>query len=393
MLAGNLGRAVVKVSAVAPSIASSRPRPGFSSQHAVEAAYKAGELNQDAVIVVRHSGPAANGMPELHKLMPVLGNLQKAGLGGAGHRWSPLRCLRQNPSRHPRHPGSAARAGPSACSPMATCCGWMPKSGRLDCPDRLSGRTPGRGSTLTLEQRIWGRELFSVMRRAVSERRVRRHPSLTKEELCRTGKVTPAEVFAASPLVPVMVINDLEQALPMAKALGRRHLGVRITLRTPVALEAIALIAKAMPDAMVGAGTVLNCAQFDAAVAPVPASSSPGHDPGLLAYAARSTAPLIPGGHPSEVMQALEAGYDHLQILPGRGERRYQGALRHCCALPQVKFCPTGGIGPKNVADHLALKCVATVGGSWMLPAEAVKSGNWDEVTRLSREAVELVKR
>ena len=122
-------------------------------------------------------------------------------------------------------------------------------------------------------------------------------------------KVTPAEVFAASPLVPVMVINDLEQALPMAKALLDGGISVfEITLRTPVALDAIALIAKAMPDAMVGAGTVLNCAQFDAAVAAgARFVISPGMTPALLAHAAKSTAPLIPGvATPSEVMQALE---------------------------------------------------------------------------------------
>ncbi|WP_290437388.1 bifunctional 4-hydroxy-2-oxoglutarate aldolase/2-dehydro-3-deoxy-phosphogluconate aldolase, partial [Aeromonas caviae] len=132
-------------------------------------------------------------------------------------------------------------------------------------------------------------------------------------------KVTPAEVFAASPLVPVMVINDLEQALPMAKALLDGGISVfEITLRTPVALDAIALIAKAMPDAMVGAGTVLNCAQFDAAVAAgARFVISPGMTPALLAHAAKSTAPLIPGvATPSEVMQALEAGYDHLKFFP-----------------------------------------------------------------------------
>ena len=194
-------------------------------------------------------------------------------------------------------------------------------------------------------------------------------------------KVTPAEVFAASPLVPVMVINDLEQALPMAKALLDGGISVfEITLRTPVALDAIALIAKAMPDAMVGAGTRFVI--------------SPGMTPALLAHAAKSTAPLIPGvATPSEVMQALEAGYDHLKFFPAEANGGTKALSAIAAPLPQVKFCPTGGIGPKNVADYLALKCVATVGGSWMLPADAVKSGNWEEVTRLSREAVELVKR
>jgi 2-dehydro-3-deoxyphosphogluconate aldolase/(4S)-4-hydroxy-2-oxoglutarate aldolase len=209
-------------------------------------------------------------------------------------------------------------------------------------------------------------------------------------------KVTPAEVFAASPLVPVMVINELDQALPMAKALLDGGISVfEITLRTPVALDAIALIAKAMPDAMVGAGTVLNCAQFDAAVAAgARFVISPGMTPALLAHAANSTAPLIPGvATPSEVMQALEAGYDHLKFFPAEANGGTKALCAIAAPLPQVKFCPTGGIGPHNVADYLALKCVATVGGSWMLPADAVKSGNWEEVTRLSRAAVDMVKR
>ena len=209
-------------------------------------------------------------------------------------------------------------------------------------------------------------------------------------------KVTPAEVFAASPLVPVMVISDLEQALPMAKALLDGGISVfEITLRTPVALDAIALIAKAMPDAMVGAGTVLNCAQYDAAVAAgARFVISPGMTPSLLAHAAKGTAPLIPGvATASEMMQALEAGYDHIKFFPAEANGGTKALAAITAPLAQMRVCPTGGIGPNNVADYLALKCVATVGGSWMLPADALKSGNWAEVTRLSREAVELVRR
>ena len=156
-------------------------------------------------------------------------------------------------------------------------------------------------------------------------------------------KVTPAEVFAASPLVPVMVINELDQALPMAKALLDGGISVfEITLRTPVALDAIALIAKAMPDAMVGAGTVLNCEQFDAAVsAGARFVISPGMTPALLAHAAKSTAPLIPGvATPSEVMQALEAGYDHLKFFPAEANGGTKALSAIAAPLPQVKFCP-----------------------------------------------------
>jgi phosphogluconate dehydratase len=168
LLAGNLGRAVVKVSAVAPEYrVIEAPARVFSSQHAVEAAYKAGSLNQDAVIVVRHNGPAANGMPELHKLMPVLGNLQKAGhkvalvtdgrLSGASGKIPA--AIHVTPEA--LHGGAIGllRDGDLLRVDAVT--------GRLDCLTDLSGRTQA-DIDLTLEQEGWGRELFSVMRRAVS---------------------------------------------------------------------------------------------------------------------------------------------------------------------------------------------------------------------------------
>mgnify|MGYP000458691364 FL=1 len=168
LLAGNLGRAVVKVSAVAPEYrVIEAPARVFSSQHAVEAAYKAGELNQDAVIVVRHNGPAANGMPELHKLMPVLGNLQKAGhkvalvtdgrLSGASGKIPA--AIHVTPEA--LHGGAIGLLADGDLLRVDA------DSGRLDCLTDLSGRTQAE-IDLTLEQEGWGRELFSVMRRAVS---------------------------------------------------------------------------------------------------------------------------------------------------------------------------------------------------------------------------------
>ncbi|MFR9718791.1 bifunctional 4-hydroxy-2-oxoglutarate aldolase/2-dehydro-3-deoxy-phosphogluconate aldolase [Aeromonas diversa] len=208
--------------------------------------------------------------------------------------------------------------------------------------------------------------------------------------------ISPTEVFAASPLIPVMVISELTQAVPMAEALLAGGISVfEITLRTPVALAAIERIAKVMPEAMVGAGTVINTAQYDAAVAAgARFVISPGMTPSLLAHAAKGCAPLIPGvATPSEVMQALEAGYDHLKFFPAEANGGTKALAAIAAPLPQVRFCPTGGVGPKNVADYLALKCVATVGGSWMLPTDVIQAGDWDEVTRLSREAVALVRR
>ncbi|MGE6168874.1 phosphogluconate dehydratase [Aeromonas media] len=168
LLSGNLGRAVVKVSAVAPEYrVIEAPARVFSSQHAVEAAYKAGDLNQDAVIVVRHNGPAANGMPELHKLMPVLGNLQKAGhkvalvtdgrLSGASGKIPA--AIHVTPEA--LHGGAIGLLADGDLLRVDA------ESGRLDCLTDLSGRTQAE-IDLTLEQEGWGRELFSVMRRAVS---------------------------------------------------------------------------------------------------------------------------------------------------------------------------------------------------------------------------------
>ncbi|HEA3086884.1 TPA: phosphogluconate dehydratase [Aeromonas dhakensis] len=168
LLSGNLGRAVVKVSAVAPEYrVIEAPARVFSSQHAVEAAYKAGDLNQDAVIVVRHNGPAANGMPELHKLMPVLGNLQKAGykvalvtdgrLSGASGKIPA--AIHVTPEA--LHGGAIGLLADGDLLRVDAV------NGSLDCLTDLSGRTQAE-IDLTPEQEGWGRELFSVMRRAVS---------------------------------------------------------------------------------------------------------------------------------------------------------------------------------------------------------------------------------
>lgn len=168
LLSGNLGRAVVKVSAVAPEYrVIEAPARVFSSQHAVEAAYKAGDLNRDAVIVVRHNGPAANGMPELHKLMPVLGNLQKAGhkvalvtdgrLSGASGKIPA--AIHVTPEA--LHGGAIGLLADGDLLRVDAV------TGSLDCLTDLSGRTQAE-IDLTLEQDGWGRELFSVMRRAVS---------------------------------------------------------------------------------------------------------------------------------------------------------------------------------------------------------------------------------
>ncbi len=204
----------------------------------------------------------------------------------------------------------------------------------------------------------------------------------------------PSAVFSASPVVPVMVIKNLDDALPMAQALSAGGINVfEITLRSAVALDAIKIIADAMPDTLVGAGTVISPQQYDAAVAAgAKFIISPGATVSLLKHAVQGSVPLMPGtSTPSEMMTALELGYDHLKFFPAEANGGAPVLKAISAPLPQLKFCPTGGISPKNVADYLALGCVATVGGSWMLPDQAIVAGNWDEVTRLTKEAVDLV--
>ena len=204
------------------------------------------------------------------------------------------------------------------------------------------------------------------------------------------------DILSAGAVVPVIAIDDIHTAVDLAHALVEGGIPtLEITLRTEHGIKAIELIKKEVKGAIVGAGTVTNGEQLKAVEdAGAVFAISPGFNINFAKAAEKSSIAVIPGiATPGELMLALEHGIDTLKLFPAEvvGGREMLKALNG--PFPQVKFCPTGGIGPKNVADYLALKCVATVGGSWMLPADAVKSGNWEEVTRLSREAVEMVKR
>ncbi|OOR96834.1 keto-deoxy-phosphogluconate aldolase [Canicola haemoglobinophilus] len=206
--------------------------------------------------------------------------------------------------------------------------------------------------------------------------------------------LSPQEIFSVSPVVPVMVIKDLDDAIPMAQALLEGGINVfEITLRSDVALEAIKLISAHFPQALVGAGTVINVEQYDQVVAAgAKFAISPGSTPKLLAHAMQNIIPLIPGtATPSEMMQALELGYDHLKFFPAEINGGAPALKAISAPLPQLKFCPTGGISEKNVAEYLKLSCVATVGGSWMLPQDLIDKKDWQQITKLTKRAVDLV--
>ena len=210
--------------------------------------------------------------------------------------------------------------------------------------------------------------------------------------LMRNWKMEPAEVFAQGPVVPVMVIKDLAHAVPVARALVAGGIRVlEITLRTPVAVAAIREIARAVPEAVVGAGTVTTAEDL-AAVSEAGAvfAISPGLTPELLDGANQGDIALIPGiATVSELMVGLQRGYDHFKFFPAEAAGGIPMLKAIAGPFPKVVFCPTGGIGLGNYREYLALGNVACVGGSWVAPAEAVAQRDWGRVSQLAREAVE----
>ncbi|WP_338908320.1 bifunctional 4-hydroxy-2-oxoglutarate aldolase/2-dehydro-3-deoxy-phosphogluconate aldolase [Streptomyces nigra] len=200
-------------------------------------------------------------------------------------------------------------------------------------------------------------------------------------------------VLDLAPVVPVVVVDDPSDAVPLARALVAGGLrAIEVTLRTPGALDAIRAVADAVPEAVVGAGTVLTPEQVTRSVeAGVRFLVSPGWTDSLLDAMRASGVPYLPGvSTASEVLALLERGVRELKFFPAEaaGGTAYLKSLYG--PLPQVRFCPTGGIGPGSAPDYLALPNVACVGGSWMLPADAVAARDWARVETLAREAAGL---
>lgn len=204
-------------------------------------------------------------------------------------------------------------------------------------------------------------------------------------------KIQPKDVLTASPVMPVMVIQNVEDAVPLAKALVAGGIRVlEITLRTPIALEAIKLISQQVEGAIVGAGTILTPQQLQAAEdAGAVFAISPGLTPTLLAAANKGNIALIPGiATLSELMQGMEYGLDCFKFFPAEAAGGVPMLKAIAGPIPQVTFCPTGGISPENYQSYLQLNNVACVGGSWLAPADAVKTKNWTKVTELAKLAV-----
>ena len=197
------------------------------------------------------------------------------------------------------------------------------------------------------------------------------------------------ELMLRSPVIPVMVINNLEDAVPLARSLVDGGLDVlEITLRTDVAIEAIKLIKKAIPEAIVGTGTVMNKASYQASKdVGADFMVSPGTSKELLHLAMKDNANLLPGvATPSEAMQLLELGYDCQKFFPAEAAGGINMLKSILGPLPQITFCPTGGINMNNAKDYLLLPNVACVGGSWMLDKNLIEQNNWQEISQITSE-------
>lgn len=200
-------------------------------------------------------------------------------------------------------------------------------------------------------------------------------------------------VLAESPVMPVIVLEEVAHAVPLARALVAGGIRVlEITLRTAVALECIRAIAAEVPDAILGAGTVASPADLDAAAkAGATFAISPGASPELLAAARSAPIPFLPGVMtPSDVITAMATGLDTFKLFPA-AQAGGIGMLKALAGpFPDLRFCPTGGIDVNSAPDFLALPNVACVGGSWLCPADRVRAGDWDAITALARAAVAL---
>ncbi|BDH04054.1 bifunctional 4-hydroxy-2-oxoglutarate aldolase/2-dehydro-3-deoxy-phosphogluconate aldolase [Streptomyces seoulensis] len=204
---------------------------------------------------------------------------------------------------------------------------------------------------------------------------------------------SPTSVLDLAPVLPVVVLSDAADAVPLARALVAGGLpAIEVTLRTPAALDGIRAIAEEVPEAVVGAGTVITPEQVTRCVtAGARFLVSPGWTETLLAAMRGSGVPFLPGvSTASEVVALLERGVREMKFFPAQaaGGAAYLKSLAG--PLPDARFCPTGGIVEASAPEYLALPNVGCVGGSWMVPADAVAAGDWARIEELARGAAGL---
>jgi len=213
--------------------------------------------------------------------------------------------------------------------------------------------------------------------------------------ITKNWQIMPKEIFATGPIVPVLVINKVEEALPIAEALLAANVKVlEVTLRTPAALDVISIIAKELPEAIIGSGTVTNRQQLQQSYdAGAKFAISPGLTKDLLQAGNEGNIALIPGiSSISELMDGADFGYDHLKFFPAEASGGVKAIKSIGGPFPDIRFCPTGGINLNNVRDYLALPNVACCGGSWLVSSDIVDNKNWSEITKLANQALAYVK-
>ena len=202
------------------------------------------------------------------------------------------------------------------------------------------------------------------------------------------AQMTALSIMQDAPVIPVIVLHNVEHAVPMAKALLAGGIRVlEVTLRTPLGLACIEASAKQLPEAIVGAGTVRNAVDAAAAArAGARFAVSPGYTSKLGQACRDLNLPLLPGvATSSEIMMAQEDGFTELKFFPAVQSGGIQMLKAWQGPFGELRFCPTGGISPGNAAEFLALSNVVCVGGSWLVPASAVESGNWSLITELAQ--------
>ncbi|WP_067682796.1 bifunctional 4-hydroxy-2-oxoglutarate aldolase/2-dehydro-3-deoxy-phosphogluconate aldolase [Nocardia miyunensis] len=200
-------------------------------------------------------------------------------------------------------------------------------------------------------------------------------------------------ILDIAPVVPVVVLDDPDRAVPLARALLDGGIGViEITLRTNAALPAIEAIAAEVPEMVVGAGTLVTPLQVEAAAsAGAGFLVSPGTTPGLLDALADTGLPYLPGvATISEILTVLDRGITEMKFFPAESSGGTTALRAFAGPLPQVRFCPTGGITPATVRDYLALPNVGCVGGSWLTPAAALAAGDWSGIRDSAAAAAAL---
>ncbi len=211
---------------------------------------------------------------------------------------------------------------------------------------------------------------------------------ITAAEACARNR----EVCAMAPIVPVLVVKDAAHARPLAEALVAGGLpALEVTLRTPAALDAIRAMAE-VPGGVVGAGTLITPEDVKRAVAAgARFGVSPGATDSLIAACEAEGLPLLAGAATAtEAMQMLERGYDLLKFFPAEASGGAPALKALASPLPQISFCPTGGVSMKNAPDYLGLPNVVCAGGSWVAPDAMVVAGDWAGIETLAREAAAL---